>query len=294
MKRMEQKMKERIPRLNEIMKESGYRLIYQEKVCNNIIKEGYLIEKIEESDGLGAGCVFYYNPEWYEMSDEKTCQFLLSHLSSDKLLQNFDINNLMSAKYITSNVLPMIIGKQNLKDIANSGLCYITQDDFIILYYIRITQSETGIDQEDIGHMKLTYKLIERLHITSDELHCVAFQNLNKAIEITSLYDLLKSSIPFPAPPEISQAYVVTNIYSVFGAAAILSKTAYNILSEYLGEKFLVLPSSIHECIAVPYDDHYINYADIVSTVNKEMVSIEDRLTDHVYLYDMGKLTVIA
>lgn len=59
-----------------------------------------------------------------------------------------------------------------------------------------------------------------------------------------------------------------------------------------------MLPSSLHECIILPADGtlSYQKLADMVAGVNINAVSIEERLSDHVYLYgrEEGALRIAA
>ena len=59
-----------------------------------------------------------------------------------------------------------------------------------------------------------------------------------------------------------------------------------------IGRKTAILPSSVHECIAVPYEDEndLYEYQKMVKEVNDTCVSEEERLTDSVYIIDEGKL----
>ena len=48
-----------------------------------------------------------------------------------------------------------------------------------------------------------------------------------------------------------------------------------------------MLPSSLHESIIIPADVSaaYQELAEMVTDINRNVVSIEERLSDHVYLY---------
>ena len=61
---------------------------------------------------------------------------------------------------------------------------------------------------------------------------------------------------------------------------------------------FIVLPSSLHESIIIPADVSaaYQELAEMVTDINRNVVSIEERLSDHVYLYERkeGVLRIVA
>ena len=60
-----------------------------------------------------------------------------------------------------------------------------------------------------------------------------------------------------------------------------------------LKENFFILPSSQHDLILVPYDPSSVErYKNMVRSVNKDVVDIEDWLSDSVYFYDRESETV--
>lgn len=81
--------------------------------------------------------------------------------------------------------------------------------------------------------------------------------------------------------------YVITNEKRTFGAASILYGDGLQELAESIGTDLYVLPSSVHEVIAVSTSmGSAEELARMVCEVNTEQVSPEDRLSDQVYLYD--------
>ena len=51
-------------------------------------------------------------------------------------------------------------------------------------------------------------------------------------------------------------------------------------------DKMVVIPSSIHELIVVPYNESIDDINAIVEEVNRTTVSAEDVLSGHIYYYD--------
>ena len=91
--------------------------------------------------------------------------------------------------------------------------------------------------------------------------------------------------------------YVLSNSEKLNGAAALLDAKTMEAISEKLGGDFIVLPSSIHECIVLPVtedmDRHTLEA--MVQDVNAGQVAPEERLSDHVYMYDsQAKELVLA
>lgn len=88
--------------------------------------------------------------------------------------------------------------------------------------------------------------------------------------------------------------YVITIKGKLYGASVIMLPKTYEILSQYLGEKFIILPSSIHECIAVPYEENQLEeLVDMVRCVNCEAVEEVDKLSDHIYLCNRTGISLL-
>lgn len=71
------------------------------------------------------------------------------------------------------------------------------------------------------------------------------------------------------------------------GAASIFYDEALAGLAEQVGTDLFILPSSVHECIAVSTEMGTPEMlAEMVQEVNGTQVSEEEQLSDHVYLFD--------
>ena len=81
---------------------------------------------------------------------------------------------------------------------------------------------------------------------------------------------------------------VVTNERYVNGAGVILAEEKLRELAKMNNvSRFLVLPSSIHECIIVFDDTCTEFFKQMVQEANESQVSPEDRLSDSVYIFDV-------
>lgn len=77
------------------------------------------------------------------------------------------------------------------------------------------------------------------------------------------------------------------NSAAVNGAASIVYSNALDDLAKKLNSDLFVLPSSVHEVLAVSTEvGDAESFADMVRSVNEEQVAYEEQLSDHVYRYD--------
>ena len=148
----------------------------------------------------------------------------------------------------------------------------------------------------------VTDNLLEMYGISKEELHDIALHNLAESkIEFKTMRDVLinmmfpdgiseNDPMSFMIPPEEEHPsmYVLSNGDTLNGAAALLDAKTMEDISQRLGGDFIVLPSSIHEVIVLPADVE-MDRRDLeamVQDVNAGEVAPEDRLSDHVYMYD--------
>ena len=81
--------------------------------------------------------------------------------------------------------------------------------------------------------------------------------------------------------------YVISNKERYFGAVQMLFHENLDMVSELLNDDLYILPSSVHEVIAIPVmgcDAQEL--ANMVVSVNSEEVRLEERLSNQVYFYD--------
>ena len=87
--------------------------------------------------------------------------------------------------------------------------------------------------------------------------------------------------------------YVITNESKLYGAASILYEEPLHELAEKFGSDLYILPSSVHEVIAVSADmGSPDDLAEMVYEINMEQVDIDDRLSNQVYCYDKDLRTL--
>ena len=93
--------------------------------------------------------------------------------------------------------------------------------------------------------------------------------------------------------------WIISNKSGINGAVSMLYEENLHQLAEKLGENFFILPSSVHEVIAVPVEmagKNLTNLIEMVQEANMSSVELGDRLSNSVYHYDSNarKVTLAA
>jgi hypothetical protein len=93
---------------------------------------------------------------------------------------------------------------------------------------------------------------------------------------------------PSPLSPPM---YVLTNSYGTHGAACMFYENILKDFAESMEGDLIILPSSIHEVLLIPYSNHisYDELAETVFSINQEEVAQEDRLSNHIYHYSRSQ-----
>lgn len=173
--------------------------------------------------------------------------------------------------------------EQNKKMIAD--IPHREFNDLSIIYRY-IMDSET----DNIQSFVITNKIAEVLQLDEKDLYNLAMTNTKNLFPpaVYTMQDLLAQmgvsgidlNTPFPM-------YIITNKHRVNGAASILYDDVLYDLTNKLGTNLYLLPSSIHEVIAIPFNPESLkDLEEMVCDININEVDVSDRLSNAVYVYD--------
>ena len=131
---------------------------------------------------------------------------------------------------------------------------------------------------------------LETLGVSLEWIHEKALENLRREGGMVVLDDSMKLS-----PVKV---YAITNRHCMYGAAVMLAPDAVEGLDGISGNGLFLLPSSVHEWVAMPYMEG-VNAAgliQIIRGINKcsFIVGEDEVLGDTVYLYRDGKMSIAA
>lgn len=176
--------------------------------------------------------------------------------------------------------------------------------DLSIMYRWVVKVEDAGVQSTVIRN-----ELAEQLGFTEEQLFKLAVENtrrifpptlknMNEVIRDMFMKDGMPSEIADmmigEIPPEQAM-YVISNERGINGAISMLYEDKLHGLAEELGTDLYIMPSSVHEVIAVSSNMGDPNeLAAMVAEINMDQVSLEERLSNQVYHYDkdLRKLTL--
>ena len=200
--------------------------------------------------------------------------------------------NLESAKdNIVFQVINTLQNEDMLRDMPHREF-----QDLSIIYRWVVRVDENGIQSSAIRN-----NLAEQLGMNEEQLFKCAVENTRRIFPPTvkSMNDVIREmfiSDGMPAEvadmmigemPEDKMMWVISNDRGINGAGSMLYEDNLHKLAMKLETDLYILPSSVHECIAVSTNvgDPY-ELAEMVSEINMGQVALEDRLSNQVYHYD--------
>ena len=131
----------------------------------------------------------------------------------------------------------------------------------------------------------VTYPLLQALGVSLHDLEAAA-KNYNEGYTLQSMGEILG----FGRTTDIPMC-VISNRDCRYGAAGVLNSKVQQQLGEIFPAGTYILPSSIHEVIAVPSENaDPKDLACIVRDINRSQVPENERLSDHVFQLKDGQL----
>lgn len=139
---------------------------------------------------------------------------------------------------------------------------------------------------------KVSESILSMAGISVEEAWEAAQKNIEAETSLLRLADLMKNEygVELPEDDPIT-LYVLTNTQRVNGAAALLNKEVLKgLCKKHKTNRLLVMPSSIHEVIIMPYteyDESIEVYTQMVSQINEQSVDPMDRLINKAFIVEL-------
>ena len=158
---------------------------------------------------------------------------------------------------------------------------------------------------EGFGTILIHNSHLDFWDMTADDLHELAKENMRNDFEVVSMGEVMKGVFENFAdgdlaggviPEPETDMYVLTAHTKLHGAVGMLHRELLNLFMQENGfEKLVILPSSVHEVLLIPYDDgmEKIDFMEMVKEVNGTELVPEEILSDSVYVYDGNELEIL-
>lgn len=278
----------------------GYAAEEHPIIKNNLQMTGITIKPVEISGDIMISPMVYID-RFIDDSDDidEIANAIINTIMNNQAEgQSFTelAKNTRDWSFIKDRLMMSVISIEGNEEYLRDKL-YVVYQDMAIIF--RVVLSE-GSPDEPMASVAITKSQMNIWNKTKDEIMTAAMESpLMRDFKIMTMRDILiakmgEDIIKMTMPElyydtEKPSMYVITNDNKCNGAGLIAYSPALEALYQTIGEDYFVLPSSIHELIAVPMSQGDPNALKLmVCQVNASEVAPEERLTNSVYCYKTG------
>ena len=254
--------------------------------AENSIKNGVIFEEIRIDTGAQITPIIYTEQiireaeEEGKSLDDVTLQVI--KIYEEHKTTGIDVSEIFEKDFILSHIY---IGVQKeSSQYLEKGNCDF--EDIESYLYVR---GEDGVENYSI---KVSPTYLEKAGISSQDAWERAEENTLEETQIESMAKVMAEMMGMDYDPSMDEdmpMYVLTNRKKMHGASAIYDHDAlFNFAQEHNTIKLVVIPSSIHECIVIPYKDgmDIEEFSSMVREVNETQVLEEERLADRAFMME--------
>jgi hypothetical protein len=269
------------------------------ETVNKINKTLDGITLVDDSIAVGGNVspTIYINDMYEHYLDTENLQEVLQSAaaSMEKAFTNVSEVGSLDFDSARDNIVFQVINTAQNEDMLRD-MPHREFQDLSIIYRWVVKADEQGVQSSVVRN-----SLAAKFGMTEEELFRCAVENTKRILPPTvrSMNDVMrdmfiKDGMPEDMAdmmlgdiPENQMMWVISNERGFNGAGSMLYEEKLHDLAMRLETDLYILPSSVHECLAVSTDigDPY-ELANMVNEVNMAEVALEDRLSNQVYHYD--------
>lgn len=250
----------------------------------------------------------YLEGAYNEYTDGKDLDLVVSNvarIAAENATPPQELENIgkdfLNFDYVKNRIVMMVVNTEKNKDLlANTP--HQNREDLSIVYKVMLDNN-----QDEMATILIRDEHMKTWGVGMDEIHEIAMENTRNLLPVTvqSMNDIMKEMLGnegmpddmmqmmFEEMPIDQQMFVITNTAKMNGAACMFYEDVLANLSEKIGSDLYILPSSIHEVIAISANmGSPEELANMVKEVNGGQVSLEEQLSNHVYRYDANARTL--
>lgn len=217
-------------------------------------------------------------------------------IAMDKAFQQFpDIFSKPDIGKAKDNIVMQLVNTVQNKDLLKE-MPHREYQDLSIIYRWLIDN-----DRKGISSTMITADFAEKLGMDEEQLFEAAAVNTKTLLPVTirpmdeiiremsingDMQEEIVAMIDEKVPDD-KMMYVISNNQGINGAVSMLYEDCLHKLAEKLGSDLYIMPSSLHEVIAVSTNRKDPNdLARMVEEINMDQVPLRERLSNQVYYYD--------
>ena len=284
--------------------DGAFQVKKHDMIKNNNVKQAGIAAVKEEADI--EPCVYLdelyreYESDGMKFDEivDKVYRLILKY---EEDMPDVDLSGFRNWETIRGDIYPKLVNAEQNKELLEK-IPHRNFMDLAVVYYA-IARDHA---REDIGTIPIYNGHMEIWEQEEENLYQTAMRNMRAdgEADFITIETIVKQIAGITFPKKDGNAshdtdmYILTNHHRRFGAAEILDKKTLRMIADQIGDRFIVLPSSVNETIILPPKDvtEYEGLAAKVREVNDTQVDVEECLSYHVYVYsrDEEMLKIVA
>jgi hypothetical protein len=189
-------------------------------------------------------------------------------------------------------IILKVVDNNNVEEFCRQNILF--REKLNLLLYPAVNMNLGGSQ----GSFKVSKAHAAWWSVMEDEIFDVALANTEKMAKLKGIRDILFEINPeytlFMADNDAFNIpmFVVTTSNFSNGAALMFSPAIQKQLHELIGDEVIIIPSSVHDFIAIPNEIQAEGLTDMIKSINATEVRPDEVLSDHPYILRNGKLTI--
>ncbi len=275
-------------RISDVKKADGaYEGISVQKDCEDVSLES-------EDVAVTLNLQKLYNA--YERDGEANCFMSAIQAMKKGLASLSDVTRSLDREYILENVI-LALDNAEKKASLMKEVPYRMLVDLVVYY--RVYLDKQG---DSVATILLTNTIANKAGLSEEDLYQAALKNTRRITPIH--YSSIEEELYHQEGKELSgniedlpdgeMIYIISNCFFTKGAVYMADEQALKDMADKIGTGFYIIPSSIHEILAVrPAAISSVSELNhMIWYTNNDMLKKGDELSDHAYYYDPEKRTV--
>lgn len=267
-------------RLPEYMPDRYKNLTFSEKKTNK--NNGIELTGILADDGSGCTPTIYIDKMYDNFCDKPDFEKIIRNLAEtivDVMDNKPNTDNILKKiKEGFSHVIPKLINAEKNRELLKTCPHRMFLD-LAVVYEIM-----PGTNQ----FILIRNEMFDYHGMTEDELYDLAVENIRNQKQLVTLSQMFEGIVGEEADLDEFPMLIVRTKCETHGAGIMLCEDVLSEVAEKFQSNLYILPSSIHEIIAIPtdFEDDVAGLKALVNSVNQTEITPEEFLSNSVYFFD--------
>lgn len=268
--------------------DASHRVIVQPVIKNNgTVYDGLIvIDPI-----LNISPTIYLNPYYHRflsgVAIEDIYEEILNTYRENLPTEDFDISSFKDFEKAKDHIIIKLVNKEQNKELLED-VPFVPFYDLAMIFVVAVCDF-----MNEFATILIHNQHLSLWDINVDELYEIGIKNTPALLSYhfepmeKALERLDDSSITFPTDLNM---YLLTNHVKIHGATCMIYPGLLKQLADELEDNLIIIPSSIHEALIIPYEacaNEYTisDFNDMVLDVNETQLTDDEVLANHVYFY---------